>query len=95
METTFVLNNFPRTNIFISTFLISIQNGFYIIFDVAMITKLKNLSRFYDFIVMETTVVLNNFPKNYFFITTSLISFLMAFFLIFDVAMVTKFKNLS
>ena len=58
-----VSNKFPETNIFFTTFFISIKNGFYIIFAVAMVTKFKKLSWLYDFIFMETPVVLNDFPK--------------------------------
>ena len=79
METTFVLNNFPKTNVIISTFLISITIGFYTMFVVAMVTKFKNLSSLCDFIAMETTFVLNNFPKNTMFFTTFLISIKMGF----------------
>ena len=71
-ETTFVLNNFPKNDIIISTFLISITIGFYTMFVVAMVTKLKNVSWLCDFIAMETTFVLNNFPKANMFITTFL-----------------------
>ena len=45
IETTFVLNNFPKTNIIFSIFLISITIGFYTIVVVAMVTKFKNLFR--------------------------------------------------
>ena len=43
---------------------------------------------------METTVVLNNFPKTYIFITTSFIG-IKTNFIGFVVAMVSEFKNLS
>ena len=92
MKTTFVLNNFAKANIIISTFLISIKISFYTIFVVAMVTKFKNLG---DVIAMETIVVLNNFPKTNIFISAFLISIQNGFYIIFDVAMVTKFKNLS
>ena len=41
METT---NKLPKTNIFFTTFFISTKHGVNIIFDVAMVTKFKNLS---------------------------------------------------
>ena len=41
IETTFVLNNFPKTNIVISTFLISLTIGFRTIFVVVMVTKIQ------------------------------------------------------
>ena len=44
MKTTIVLDNFPRTNISITTFFVGIKNNVYIISFVAMVTKLKNLS---------------------------------------------------
>ena len=92
MKTTFVLKKIAKTNIIISTFLISIKNSFYTIFVVAMVTKFKKL---YDFIAMETIFVLNNYPKTNIFISTFLISIQNGFYIIFDVAMVTKFRNLS
>ena len=52
-EITFVVNNFPKTNIFITTLLISIKMAFYRIVVVAMVTKFKNLSWLYGFIAME------------------------------------------
>ena len=61
-----------------------------------MVTKFKNLSWLYDFIAMETPIVLNNFlKKNNIIISAFLISITVAFYTIFVVAMVTKFKNLS
>ena len=44
MKTTDVLNYFPKNNIVITAFILSIKNGFYTIFVVAMVTKFKNLS---------------------------------------------------
>ena len=95
IETTLVLNNFPKTNIVISTFLISITIDFYTIFVVAMVTKFKNWTRLCDFIAMETTFDLNNFPKTNICITTFLISIQKWVLYNFVVAMVTKFNNLS
>ena len=40
METQIVLNNFPKTNISVTTFLIGFKNGFYTIFVVAMVTNM-------------------------------------------------------
>ena len=48
-----------------------------------------------DFVAMETTVVLNNFPKAYICITTFFISVKKLFSSNLFVAMVTKFKILS
>ena len=53
METRVVLNNFPKTYIFITTFCISVNINFHTILFVAMVTKLKNLSWFMDFVAME------------------------------------------
>ena len=69
MDTTVVLNIFPKTYIFTTAFFIN----FHTIFIVAMVTKLRNLSLLYDVFVMETTVVLNNFPKSNIFVFTSLL----------------------
>ena len=44
METTVILDNFPKTHIFIPTSFISVKNYFYTILFVAMVTKFKNLS---------------------------------------------------
>ena len=44
METTFVLNNFPKTNICITAFLSSINKWVYTIFVIAMVTKFNNLN---------------------------------------------------
>ena len=44
MKTTIVLNNVPKTNISITTFVVCIKNKFYTILFVAIITKFKNLS---------------------------------------------------
>ena len=60
METPTVENDFPKANIFVTTFLISIRTTFIHFFFVAMVTKLNNFSWFYDLAVIETTVVLNN-----------------------------------
>ena len=68
MDTTVVLNSFPKTYIFITAFFISVK-----IFIVAMVTKFRNLSLFHDFFAMETTVVLNNFPKSNIFVSKMLL----------------------
>ena len=69
MDTTVVLNSFPKTYIFITAFFISVKINFHTIFNVALVTKFRNLSLFYEFVAMDTTVVLNNFPKtNIFFV---------------------------
>ena len=94
-ETTVVLNNLPKTYIFITTFFVSIKSNLYTILFVAMVTKFKNLSWLEDFDAIETTVVWNNFPKTYIFITTFFISVKNYFYRIVFVAMVTKLKNLS
>ena len=73
METTVVLNNVLNTNIAIITFFISVKINFHTIFIVAMVTKFRNLSLLYDVFAMETTVVLNNFPKSNIFVLTSLL----------------------
>ena len=44
METTAVLNNLPKTYIFIPTFFVSVKNNVNAILFVAMFTKFKNLS---------------------------------------------------
>ena len=44
MDIRVVLNTFPKTCIFITTFFISTKNNFYTIFVVAMVTKFNNLS---------------------------------------------------
>ena len=97
MEITVVLNNFPKTHIFFTTFFISIKNNFYTIFFirvkmgfckivfVAMVTKLKNLSCY----ALETTVGLNNFPKPNICVTIFFINLKIGFYTIFVVAMVT------
>ena len=56
-----------------------------------MVTKLKNLSWLYDFIAMETTVVLNNFQNAHICVTT----FLNDLYTMLFVVMVIKFNNLS
>ena len=71
MDTTVVLNIFPKTCIFTTAFFISVKINFHTIFIVAMVTKLRNLSLLYDVFVMETIVVLNNFPKANIFVFTS------------------------
>ena len=73
MDTTVVLNSFPKTYIFITAFLISVKINFHIIFIVAMVTKFRNLSLLYISFAMETTVVLNNFPKSNIFVSTFLL----------------------
>ena len=93
METTVVLNNFPKTNIFFTTFFINIC--FHITFVVAMVTKFKNLIRLYDFIAMETLIVLNNFPNTNISVTTFLKSVKIDFYTVLPVAMVTQFNNVS
>ena len=90
MKTTFVLNNFAKTNIVISTFLISIKNSFYTIFVVAMVTKSNNLSQLYDFIAMKTTLGLKEIAKTNNIISTFLISIKNCFYTIFVIAMVTN-----
>ena len=70
MDTTVVLNSFPKTYIFITAFFISVKINFHTIFVLAMLTKFRNLNLLYDFFAMETTVVLNNFPKSIFFVST-------------------------
>ena len=42
MDNTVVLDNFPKTYIFITAFFIIIKNYFHTIFVVAMVTKFKN-----------------------------------------------------
>ena len=49
MDTTVVLNYFPKTYIFITAYFISIKNNFYTILFVAVVTKFMNLSWLYDF----------------------------------------------
>ena len=44
METTIVPNNILKTNIFVTTFLISVKNNLYTSLFVAMVTKFKSLS---------------------------------------------------
>ena len=95
METPIVLNTFPKTNISITSFWISINNVFYTILFVAMVTKFNNLSWFNHFVVKENTVVLNNFPKPNIFITSFWISIKHGSYTILFVAMVTKFNDLS
>ena len=63
METPIVLNDFPKNNISVTTFLKSVKNALYSILLVAMVTKFNNLSCLYGFIAMEAQIVLNNFPK--------------------------------
>ena len=55
METTVVLNYVLKTDIAIITFFFGIQNKFYTILFVAMVTKFNFLSLFYDFVAMATT----------------------------------------
>ena len=90
METTVVLNNFPKTTIFVTTFHISVKNDLKTIFGVAMVTKFKNLSWLYDFIAMEYTVVLNDFLKTTISFATFFISIKKGFYIIVVVAMVTN-----
>ena len=73
MDTTVVLNSFPKTCIFVTAFFISVKINFHTIFIVAMVTKFRNLSLLYDVFAMETTVVLNNFSKSNIFVFTSLL----------------------
>ena len=73
MDTTVVLNSFPKTYIIITAFFISVKINFHTIFIVAMVTKFRNLSLLYDCFAMETTVVLNNFPKSNIFVSTFLL----------------------
>ena len=73
MDTTVVLNSFPKTYIFITAFFISVKTNFHTILIVAMVTKFRNLSLLYDFFAMETTVVLNNFQKSNIFVSTFLL----------------------
>ena len=56
-----------------------------------MVTKSNDLSRFYEFVAMETPIVLNK----YIFVTTFFISIKTTFIQFFFVAMVTKLNNLS
>ena len=60
-----------------------------------MVTKFKNLSCLYDFIAMETTIVLNNLPKNIISVITFFISVKNKLYTILLVAIVTKFNDLS
>ena len=73
MDTTVVLNSFPKTYIFITAFFISIKINFHTLFIVAMVTKFRSLSLLYDFFAMETTVVLDNFPKSKIVVSTFLL----------------------
>ena len=73
MDTTVVLNSFPKTYIFITAFFISVNINYHTIFFVAMVTKFRNLRLLYDFFAMDTTVVLNNFPKSNSFVSTFLL----------------------
>ena len=57
-----------------------------------MVIKFKNLSCLYDFIAMETPIVLNNLP--FFSDTTLFTSVKNDLYTILLVAMVTKFNNL-
>ena len=68
MKTITVLDNFPKTNISITIFFVDIKNYFYTICIVTMATKFKNAGRLHDFVPIETTVVLNNFPKTHIFV---------------------------
>ena len=63
METTIILNNSPIPIFVFTTFFICVKKKFYTILFVAMFTKFNNLSQFFNFVAMETTVVLHNFPK--------------------------------
>ena len=56
---------------------------------------LPNLIRLYDFIAMETPIVLNNLPKTNISVTTFLISVKIDFYTVLPVAMVTQFNNIS
>ena len=60
-----------------------------------MVTKFNNLSRLYHFSAMENQIALNNFPKNYFSVTTIVIGFKNDLYTNLLVAMVTKFYNLG
>ena len=93
MDTTVVLNSFPKTCIFITAFFISVKINFHTLFIVAIVTKFRNLSLLYDFFAMETTVVLNNFPTIQYFCFHLLISVKNDLYTILFVAMVTKFNN--
>ena len=73
MDTTVVINSFPKTYIFITAFFISVKINFHTIFIVAMGTKFRNLSLLYVLFAMETTVFLNNFPKSNIFVSTFLL----------------------
>ena len=95
METQIFLNNFPKNNISVATFLISVKNALYTILLVAMVTKFNNLSRLHDFIAMETQIVLSNFPKKHISVTTFLIGFKNDLYTNLLLAMVTKFNNIS
>ena len=63
MKILIVLDNFPKTNISVTIFFVGINNIFYTIFIVTMVTQFNNSGRLNDFVPLETTVVLNSFPK--------------------------------
>ena len=44
METPTVLNNFPKTNISVTTFLMSVKKYFYTVLPVAMVTQFNNIN---------------------------------------------------
>ena len=62
---------------------LSVKNDLIQFLFVAIVTKFKNLSCFYDFNAMDIRVVLNTFPKTYIFITIFFISIKNYFFTIF------------
>ena len=74
MDTTVVLNSFPKTYIFITAFFFRVKTNFHTIFIVAMVTKFRNLSLLYNCFAVENRVVLNNFPKSNMFVSTLLVS---------------------
>ena len=63
METTVVLNNVLKTNIAIITFFFGIQNKFYTILFVAMVTKNIYFKLILRFCYRQPQVVLTNVPK--------------------------------
>ena len=72
METTIVLNDCLKTNIVVTTFLISVKNDLYtfVFAYFAMVAKFNSLSWFYYFVAMETTVI--TFRKRFFLLPSLL-----------------------
>ena len=91
METTVVLNNVPKSNIFVFTSLLVSKTTF---IQFCLLLWLPNSIIQADSVMLEIPVVLIIF-QNFFFFTSFFISIKIGLSTIFVVSMVTKFNNLS